>query len=160
MQFRPIRIALAGLFLAVFPSAGAGPPWVLASPGNPPHYRPMPCPPRVQPDTVTASWHFQVFLRRPAAGRRVIRSAATVQHFYRSTCSLTLTWYTHPVSISCPSAASDDVYHFAFLRGGRPLLRIKEQVEGCTFIWVEGQPRLGSAWGTILPPGVPNPPLK
>jgi hypothetical protein len=141
--------------------AGSGPP----DPGsymqrtNPPHYRPMPCPHGVQPDAVAVSWRFQVLSQHPTSGHRLIRSAGVVRDFYRSICSTTLTWFAHPVVTSCPAARSDDVYHIAFLRKGLPVLRIEDQVEGCTFFWVEGKHRLGWAWGTPLPAGIPNPPL-
>lgn len=127
---------------------------------NPPHYRQMPCPHGVEPESIAVSWHFQIGTRHPTGGHRLIHSRQVVHRFYRYICSVSLTWYSHPVITSCPAGYGDDIYHIAFLRRRRPLMRIEDQVEGCTFFWVEGKAGLGRAWGAPLPPGVPNPPLR
>lgn len=147
-----LSLALLTLTLAACASRAA------ASSANPPHYTRVPCPAGIRPDRITVSWRFQIGVQHPYGGYRMVRDPGVVRRFYRGMCNTLLVHFAHPVSISCLDAYGEFIYHLNFLSRGRPLLSIKEDVSGCAFYWVEGKRKLGTAYGTYLPRGIPPPP--
>jgi hypothetical protein len=147
--------------LAAFVLLTQGATPVGASTASLPYYHVVPCPVHAEADSVRVSWSITVAgpPDRQLRGTRTIRRVIEVRRLYRAVCGVGLVTYDHPFATACPAALSSSVYHLAFLHRRRLLLRITEQITGCTSFTVDGRPDPGFGTAWFLPTGIPQPPV-